>query len=77
MQSRYQICSTNGKVDYQLFAVRFHTFHKQLLVFLGSTFLVTDINEFSTEARTVAYAENFHGGVFKVPKFFFALKSKV
>jgi len=27
--------------------------------------------------KTVAYAENFHGGGFKVPKFFFALKSKV
>ena len=28
-------------------------------------------------SKAVAYAENFHGGGFKVPKFFFALKSKV
>jgi len=28
-------------------------------------------------SKAVAYAENFHGGCFKVPKFFFALKSQV
>jgi len=28
-------------------------------------------------SRPVAYAENFHVGGFKVPTFFFALKSKV
>jgi len=35
------------------------------------------IGLFLLQQVSVAYAENFHGGGFKVPKVFFALKSKV
>jgi len=36
-----------------------------------------DFLQHHVHIRPVAYAENFHEGGFKVPKFFFALKSKV
>jgi len=39
--------------------------------FFGKDRLVKEVG------GAVAYAENFHGEGFKVPKFFFALKSKV